>query len=353
MTGRPALTTAIALTAATLAAAPMADGDSPTSLARQVGQMTASPLRGTTADASLLRRVRAGQVGGVILFGENIETHPQVRALVHSLQRAAREGDNPGLLVMADQEGGTVKRFASIPPTKSARAMSHDSTTAIRAQGRATADGLLADGVNVDLAPVADVPTSAHSFLGTRAFSASAATAARDACAFAEGLREGRVAATLKHFPGLGRASGNTDVQKVTVAASPVTLIPDLQPYRACAALPRTLVMVSSAVYAPLTQGRPAVASPPAYRLLHDTLGFAGPTISDQLGAVAVAHVPNLAATTAAAGLDLELWGSAPAAENGYRALLGAARAGRVPAARIRQAAARIRALKSSLHLTG
>jgi beta-N-acetylhexosaminidase len=347
-----ALSAAFAVIATTLSTTPAANSDTAgAQLAKQVGQMTISPVIGTTPSDGLLDRVEAGEVGGVILFGENIETHPQVRALVRRLQDAARRGGNPGLLVMTDQEGGTVRRFGSIPPTMSAHAMGQHPTATIRLEGRGAGRGLHRDGVNVDLAPVADVPTRADSFLGTRAFAHNAADVARDACAFARGLHDGHVGATLKHFPGLGRASGNTDLEPVTIAGSAATLAPDLRPYRACAnAQPTTLVMVSSAIYDPLTAGRPAVVSPAAYALLHTTLRFNGPTISDSLGGAAVAHVPDLATRAAAAGL--ELWGSQPTAHAGYRALLAGARAGRVPAARIAQAAARIHALKLQLHLT-
>lgn len=347
------LSATLALAAATLSATPAAESDTTRAqLAKQVGQMTISPLRGTTPDDAIIDRIQAGEIGGVILFGENIETHPQVRALVRRLQSAAKRGGNPGLLVMTDQEGGDVRRFQTVPPSMSAQAMGQRPTAAIRIQGRGAGRGLDRDGVNVDLAPVADVPTRSDSFLGTRAFARDAAAVARDACAFAGGLHDGHVAATLKHFPGLGRASGNTDLRPVTIAATAATLAPDLRPYRACAARPATLVMVSSAVYDPLTGGRPAVTSPATYALLRSTLRFSGPAISDSLGGAAVAHVPDLAARAAAAGLDLELWGSEPAAHAGYRALLAAARAGRVPAARIAQAAARIHALKLQLHLT-
>lgn len=348
-------TAALALMLTVVAAAPTARSaastPSTTGLAKAVGQMTISALPHPTAGHALLRRIRDGHIGGVILFGPNIETHAQVRALVRSLQHAAKAGGNPPLLVMTDQEGGTAKRFATIPPTASAKAMGHTPASAIRAQGRATGRGLLADGVNLDLAPVADVPTSSHSFLGTRAFSHDDAKVTRDACAFAAGLHDAGAGATLKHFPGLGRAPGNTDDQSVTIAASATTLLPELAPYRMCASAPRTLVMVSSAIYAPLTAGLPAVTSPIAYSLLRTGLGFDGPTISDDLDAAAVAHVPNLAAAAAAAGLDLELWGSQSTARAGYAALLKAVRSGRVPAARIRQAAARIATLKASLGL--
>ncbi len=331
-----------------------ASGAGDSHLPTAVGQMIVSPVTGLVADHDLLIRIHAGQVGGVILFGENIDTHAQVRALVRSLQRAARSGGRPGLLVMTDQEGGTVKRFASLPPASSARAMGLTGAAAIEAQGRATGSGLLADGVNLDLAPVADVPVSASNFLGTRAFSHDAGAVSRDACAFAAGLRDGGIAVALKHFPGLGKAGGrNTDDGAVTIAAGTAQLGPDLSPYRACASRPRTVVMVSNAVYIGLTGSKPAVVSPATYTLLRDTLKFSGPAISDSLGAKAVAGRPNLAVEAAVAGLDLELFGSQASAATGYRQLVAAARVGRVTGARIRSAVARIRALKVQLGLTG
>ena len=77
-----------------------------------------------------------------------------------------------------------------------------------------TGDALRALGINVDLAPVADVAGPTASFLGTRTFSDSPDTVAQAACGFASGLAQGGVGATLKHFPGLGRAPGNTDLSR-------------------------------------------------------------------------------------------------------------------------------------------
>ena len=350
---RAAIVATLALLVSSLIAATGARGVADSRLPTQVGQMVISPMTGLHPDHDLLTRIRAGQVGGVILFGENISTHAQVRALVRSLQAAARGGGRPGLLVMTDQEGGDVRRFGSLAPTTSAQAMGHGSTSSIRAQGKATGTGLRADGVNLDLAPVSDVPTSAANFLGTRAFSHDAAAATRDACAFAAGLGDGGVAGALKHFPGLGKAGArNTDDGPVTISAGAPQLAPDLRPYRACAKRPRTLVMVSSAIYSGLTAGRPAVLSPATYALLRGTVGFDGPVISDSLGARALSGVANLPVAAAVAGLDLELFGSQASAATGYRQLLAAARGGGLTAARVKSATARIHALKVDLGLS-
>src|SRR5262249_30218763 len=76
-------------------------------------------MAGKSAPPSLLRAVRAGRVGSVILFRANLASRRQTLALTGSLQRAAREGGNPKLLIAVDQEGGEVKRIPSGPPTRS------------------------------------------------------------------------------------------------------------------------------------------------------------------------------------------------------------------------------------------
>ncbi|MBJ7472218.1 MAG: hypothetical protein JHD16_13010, partial [Solirubrobacteraceae bacterium] len=151
------------------------------------GELVVSGVEGRVASASLLRRAREGEIAGVILMGRSIASTAQVRRLTGSLQAAARDGGQLPLLVMVDQEGGTVKRFASARPSRSARAMAGLGVAGVRAEGRGTGQDLLARGVNVDLAPVADVPTSASNFLGTRTFGTTPSAVARNACAFAAG----------------------------------------------------------------------------------------------------------------------------------------------------------------------
>src|SRR5947209_1559537 len=86
------------------------------SLRRLVGQRLMVGFSGTVPTGELLARIRRGEVGGVILFSENINGPDQVRALDHTLQREARLGGNPPLLISTDQEGGAVRRFAGAPP---------------------------------------------------------------------------------------------------------------------------------------------------------------------------------------------------------------------------------------------
>ena len=324
------------------------------SLAQLVGQRLVVAMKGTAPGAALLARVRAGEVGGVILFGGNVRTVPQVRALTRAIRAAASAGGQPLPLIMADQEGGTTRRFASAPPFRSAAQLGLLAPAALRAEGRATAVALRRLGVDVDLAPVVDVPRVAHSFIAAqeRAFSTDPARVTSLATAFAQGLADGNVAATAKHFPGLGRASVSTDVAAVTITASATQLDADLLPYRGLIAAGVPLVMMSNATYTAL-DAKPAAWSPAAQALLRRTLGFAGVTITDALDAVAVTHRRSVASTavlSAQAGVDLLLvTGSEAESAAVFRRLVSAAATGKIPLAGLERSWARITALKGSL----
>jgi beta-N-acetylhexosaminidase len=315
-----------------------------------LGQMMIASFSSSEPSPSLLARIRAGQVGGVILFGDNIVGGiAATRALTDTLQLAARQGHDPPLLIMTDQEGGEVKRLAG-PPSLAASQMT---TTGVAfSQGQATGSMLRSAGINLDLAPVADVERVAGSFLGTRTFGSTAGSAADAACAFAAGLASRGVDFTLKHFPGLGRATGNTDLRPVAIDVAPGALRADYAAYQRCGANPRALVMISSASYPHVTGPLPAVMSAATYRR---ELAFAVPgsqplTISDDLQTPAIAGEAAPARTAINAGLDLLMYAeSEQGSAEAYQTLLGEARDGLVSRARIEAADQKIEALKRSL----
>lgn len=319
-------------------------------VAELVGQRIVTGYTGATPSANLLRAVRRGRVGGVILFQDNIPYAATARGAIRRLQREARTGKQPPLLVMVDQEGGDVKRIPGAPPRRSPAQIgaSGDVAATARAEGRATGRALAKIGFNVDLAPVADVPDRADSFLGDRAFSRKAATVATAACAFVDGLGRGSVAATFKHFPGLGRARANTDDRPVKVAAPESALRDDLEPYRRCPAVP-SLAMVASATYPSLGIATPAVMSPRTYALLDET-GFSGLTISDAFDTLAIAGQQNAARRALVAGLELLLYAQTKgAAARAHRRLLADAGAGRLTHDELVAGAARVIELKNRL----
>ena len=130
-----------------------------------IGQQVMVKMSGTSPDRGLVGRIRRGEVGGVILYSENIVSPGQTRALVHRLQAAAHAGGNPRLLISTDQEGGQVRRLPWAPPTVSPPAMGARGSRVSRSQGTRTGRALRAVGINVDLAPVVDVAHSSGAFI--------------------------------------------------------------------------------------------------------------------------------------------------------------------------------------------
>lgn len=345
---RPTPTTSSVGTVPTVPAAPetttpAAPADRPIPLSTAIGQMIVTRYSGPEPTPSVLAALREGRAGGVTLFAENMPSKAGVRRAVRRLVRATEEGGRPRPLVLVDQEGGTVKRLESIPPDRSAAQIGAARAPAAEArrQGRETGRALRGLGINVNLAPVADVPSHASTFLGTRAFSRSPAVVARAACGFVEGLQDERVSGTLKHFPGLGRAVGDTDRASVTVGATARQIETDLAAYDRCGA-GVDFVMLSSAAYPALGIPRQAVLVPRTYRLLAD-LGFRGLTVSDALDTPSFADVRRPAREAVRAGLDVLLYASGEAAaRDAYVQLLADVRAGRLPRSRVEDAARRI-----------
>lgn len=318
--------------------------------AQLVGQRIISGYTGVKPSRSMLRAVRRGTVGGVILFADNVPSLDRARRTSAVLRREARRGRQPPLLIMIDQEGGDVNRLAGAPPTASPTAMGRadGSGRFARQQGRLTGRALRGVGIDVDLAPVADVPAFDDSFLGTRAFGRTAAGVARAACGFARGLADAGVAPTLKHFPGLGRAAANTDEAAVTIDVTREQLDAESLAYRRCA-VDVPLTMISSATYPALDASVPAVLSPATYELLADT-GFRGLTISDAFVTPGIVDLRRPALRALKAGLDLVLYAQdEAAARDAHRRLVSSVRKGSLSGRRLRATAARILAFKEWL----
>lgn len=272
---------------------------------RALGQLLVGRYAGERPPASFLSRVRAGELGGAILFADNAEGgDAAVQRAIRGLQRAAVEAGNPPLLIFIDQEGGAIKRLPGPPDVAPGQVESADQAFE---QGELTGRYLRALGINVDLAPVVDVPT-ADSFIRERAFGMDPVTVAERACGFASGLLAEGVAATLKHFPGLGQARSNTDSAATTVTAPAAALRRDYTPYRACGSDPLTLTMLSSARYPTLTGNLPALMATETYAEELPRAGVRGLTISDDLEAAALDTASSPAATAIAAGLNLALY---------------------------------------------
>jgi len=287
-------------------------------------------------------------MGGVVLLGNGWLTRNTAATVTAELQRAACTRGEP-LLIAVDQEGGIVRRLAWAPPTEAPADMSSPSVAHAQAAGAGAA--LRSVGIDIDFAPVVDTPGSAGNFLGSRAFSRSRTWNAKLARAFVSGLQAKGIAATAKHFPGLGLASGNTDHGRIVIRAAAWKLHEGLLPFQAAVEAGVKLVMVSTAIYPRLDPSdKPAAFSSAIINgVLRKQLGFQGVPVTDSLTAPAAERIPDTATRAMLAGSDLLIFGAESASERGYATLHTDAASSPRLEARLTLAAARIRALKAWL----
>jgi len=322
-------------------------------LGRLAGERIVVGLEGTGVAPELRRAIRQGAIAGVVLFAGSFPTRAAGRALIDRPQAIPRPPHlRDPLLVMVDQEGGEVKRVSGAPGA-SAREMGARGAAFSREQGRRTAGNLRSLGVNVDLAPVLDVARPGGTIAETeRGFGSTAAAVEASAIPFARALQAGGVAATGKHFPGLGAAQGNTDfaAQRIDLPRARLRAV-DEAPYRRFARF-GDLVMLSTAVYPALSPRPAAFSRSVATGELRGRLGFAGVSITDALETVAVEGFggPAKAGVAAAgAGVDLLLFSDLGGAQAARRALVARLRRGALRRAEFLASAQRVLDLRRSL----
>lgn len=322
-------------------------------LRQAVGQHMVFAYDGLQPPRALRRRIARGEAAGVILFARNVRSAGQVRATTRSLQAIPRPpGMRAPLIVMVDQEGGPVRRIPGAPVRAAADVRTARSA---RDDGRAAARTLRSAGVNLDLAPVADVARPGAALeREQRTYGRRARGVGELAVAFAAGLRAGGVQATAKHFPGFGAARVNTDDAPARIGTALGTLRGrDGHPFARLIAGDIAAVMLSTAVYPSLDRRPAAFSRRWVEGELRERLGFRGVTVSDDLATPAVAGYGTLArraVLAVRAGVDLPLFASGYGAGTlAARALLEAARSGRLNRLSLRASAERVLALRAKL----
>ncbi|MGW2652831.1 glycoside hydrolase family 3 N-terminal domain-containing protein [Streptomyces sp. NPDC001478] len=328
---------------------------------QRAGQCVIHSYPGLTPPASLMNAIEQGRTAGVIFFGENIENLTQIEGVVRSMKAAhANSPVQAPLLLMTDQEGGVVRRLPG-EPVMSAKDVgaSADPLQWADFTGGGAGMNLAGVGMNVNLAPVLDVYRKTGDFTDQyeRSYSKSAAAVASCGTAFITAQQGVGVAATAKHFPGLGPASAsqNTDLRSVTLTTSAATLRGvDEVPYRDAVAAGVKLVMLSWAIYSALDPARPAGLSPAVVAELRDRLGYTGVTITDALEAGALQSfgtTAQRAVAAASAGMDLVLCSSRSVSQGdtAVTALSEALASGALDGTRFDAAAARVNALRAGL----
>ncbi|MGV9991593.1 glycoside hydrolase family 3 N-terminal domain-containing protein [Streptomyces sp. NPDC003374] len=272
--------------------------------AQRIGQLFMGGINAATPDQKRIAVLRQYHVGSVFLAGRSTKGTQPTKTVVDGLQAKADTvaGHHVGLLVSTDQEGGRVQvlsgpGFSTMP---SALVQGTWTPTKLRDNAAVWAQQLKAAGVNLNLAPVADVvPASlgrnnAPIGLYDREFGHTAATVTPHSNAFAAGFAQSGVLATVKHFPGLGSVRGNTDTTANVVDSVTTTKSSSLIPFASAIKAGIPYVMVSSAVYARIDgRQQAAFSSTVIDGLLRKTFNFQGVVVSDDIGnAVAVRNVP-------------------------------------------------------------
>ena len=325
-------------------------------LARLADAILIPPFPGLSAPGWVLSALERG-LGGVTLYGTNISAPEQVRSLTAELRAGA--ADDP--VIAIDEEGGDVTRVAfssgsSYPGNAALGAV--DDVALTRAVYQAIGRDLAALGVNLNLAPCADVLSFADSpAVGTRSFGADTDLVSRHTAAAVAGLQDAGVAACTKHFPGHGRTGTDTHLAIATVEGGLDDLRRrDLPPFVAAIKAGTTAIMPSHLRVPELTGDLPATVSGAALTgLLRGELGFDGVIISDALEMRATRDmfgIPGAAVLAVAAGTDLLCLGR-DGGEDGYLAvrdaLVAAVRDGTLAGRRLEDAADRVARLRRGL----
>ncbi|MGV9777799.1 glycoside hydrolase family 3 protein [Streptosporangium sp. NPDC003464] len=309
-------------------------------------------FQGTTAPEWVLRDLQNG-LGGVTLFGFNVADPAQLSGLTARL----REAGDP--VISLDEEGGDVTRLdyhVGSPYPGNAALGAVDDVELTRRVYRSIGDDLARCGVNLDMAPSADVNTADDNpVIGTRSFGPDTALVARHTVAAVHGLQAAGVAACVKHFPGHGATRQDSHLEVPLVDASLELLRErELVPFRAAIDAGTRSIMTAHVRVPALTGTAPATLSTAALTgLLRGELGYDGVIVSDALDMKAVTDAYGLAGGSVlslAAGADLLCLGPLPTEEDVHRIIaeiVAAVGDGRLPRARLEAAAERVERLRA------
>lgn len=265
---------------------------------QKVGQLLVMGVDSNSSGADAAAVIDELHIGAVILMGNTDRGVAGIRELTDAL----RTGDGPvQVMVSTDHEGGLVQRlkgpgFTEIPNAVDQADLGPDG---LRSEATAWAQELHEAGVDVDLAPVADVVPEKFAADNEpvaqvkRGYGSDPATVGALVSAFVEGMRDGGVATAVKHFPGLGQVAGNTDFHDEVVDETTTAEDPTLASFTAAIDADVPMVMISSARYVKIDPEEIAMFSPVVIQqLLRDALGYDGVVVSDDVGvAKAVGHV--------------------------------------------------------------
>lgn len=321
------------------------------SLPEAVGQMFVVAMSGTQSNYYIEKMVRERNIGGVLLFGSNMENKAQTERLVGSLQRlSVNTGSAIPLMVAVDQEGGRISSAPWVSPQPSAaRVGASGDPDQARAIAEQMGRELRQAGINTDLAPVAD--TGSGAAIGNRSFGSDPELVSRMASASVEGFEAAGIVSSAKHFPNHGPATTDSHTGQVVIRHGMREIRSyDLPPFEAAVQAGVPMVMAGHLTYPAIDPDYPASLSPQAIEILRSDLGFDGVVTTDDLSMAAAKRggtSPQAAVQAVEAGADMMIVSDVPEVQAAsYRAVLEAVESGEIPRQQIYDSVERIMEVK-------
>jgi beta-N-acetylhexosaminidase len=322
-----------------------------------VGQMFVVSVGGTQPDYYIEKMVRKRNIGGVILFGNNMKSEGQVESLTGRLQQLSIQTEPAvPLFVAVDQEGGDIAPAPWVEPQPAAAEVgsrgdpseAHDIAATMGRQ-------LLQAGINTNFAPVVD--TGFGTAIGNRSYGEDPELVARMGAAAVEGFEEAGVVSAAKHFPNHGPATSDSHVSLPVIRHDAKTLKTyDLPPFEAAIEAGVPMVMVGHLVYPAIDPRNAASLSRDAIGMLRRDLGFDGVVVTDDLvmaGAKSGRTPAEAAVEAVEAGADLLIASSPLQQADAYDAVVAAVESGEIPRSRIEKSVERLLTAKERYQLRG
>jgi beta-N-acetylhexosaminidase len=321
-----------------------------------VGQMFMISMGSTEPDYYVEKMIRERNIGGLLLFGYNMQSEVQTQALTGALQRLSIKTEpSVPLFIAVDQEGGEISSAPWVSPQPAAaRVGVRGDPAKAREIAEQMGNELLRAGVNTDLAPVVD--TGFGAAIGDRSYGEDPRLVAQMGAAAVEGFESAGVVSAAKHFPNHGPATADSHARLPVVDHDRDTLRSyDLPPFEAAVKARVPMVMVGHLLYPTIDPDRPASLSSEAVKMLRVELGFDGVVVTDDLamaGASGGGPPARAAVEAVEAGADLLIISSPPQQQaDAYDAVVAAVESGEIPRERIVASVERLLEVKEKYSL--
>ena len=321
------------------------------SLSQKVGQMLMGGFSGTTMSSSLNTAIQEFHIGNVIYMGANVSNPSTISTMSNDIQNAMINNNGIAAFISTDQEGGRVARLTN----GGTHFISNMAMGAINdpeytyAQGLACGKELRHYGINMDLAPVLDVNNNADNpIIGIRSYSDNPILVATNGTNMIKGLKDAKVAACSKHFPGHGNTSVDSHYGLPTITTSKDELYQiELAPFISSIANGIDSIMTTHIIFSAIDEVYPATLSKKVLTdLLRNELGYSGLILTDGMEMDAIdkyfGTVEEAAVLAVKAGVDMLLYTSLSGPRKAHAAIIEAVNKGEIAIDRINESVKRI-----------